>query len=49
MKSTNRANRVPQLTRAKRIQRSLGAYTAARYLALRGWSLEAARYVLLGV
>lgn len=40
---------VNKLTRAKRIQRSLGVYIAARYLALRGWSLEAARYVLLGV
>ena len=40
---------VDQLVRAKRIQKSLGVYIAARDLTIRGWSLEAARYILLGV
>jgi len=44
-----RPNRVTQIVRAKRIHKSLGTKVAARYLALRGWSIEAARYILLGV
>jgi hypothetical protein len=40
---------VSQITRARMISRSLGFYVAARYLALRGWSLDAARFILLGV
>jgi hypothetical protein len=44
-----RQNRVTQIVRAKRIHKSLGTKVAARYLALRGWSIEAARYILLGV
>jgi hypothetical protein len=40
---------VSQITRARRIARSLGFFVAARYLALRGWSLDAARFILLGV
>jgi len=35
--------------RARHIARTLGAYYAARYLARRGYSIEAARWVLLGV
>lgn len=35
------------IRRAILIARSLGYYTAARYLARRGWTLEAARYILL--
>lgn len=31
------------------IRKSLGTYTAARYLAKRGWSVEAALFILLGV
>ena len=38
-----------QIEQARAIHKTLGTYTAARYLALRGWSLEAARYILLGV
>lgn len=37
-----------QIKRALVIGASLGVKVAARYLALRGWSLEAALYVLLG-
>ena len=44
-----RTNRVAHIIRAKRIHKSLGTRVAARYLALRGWSIEAARYILLGV
>jgi len=44
-----RTNRVTQIVRAKRIHKSLGTRVAARYLALRGWSIEAAVYILLGV
>lgn len=38
-----------QLKRALHIQKTLGVWVAARFMAKRGWSLEAARYVLLGV
>lgn len=37
-----------QIKRALVIGASLGTRVAARYLALRGWSIEAALYVLLG-
>jgi hypothetical protein len=40
---------VSQIVRAKRIQRSLGVWVAARYMYKRGWSIEAARFILLGV
>lgn len=36
-----------QITRARVIRRTLGARVAARYLALRGWSLEAALWIIL--
>lgn len=35
-----------EMYRARRIACSLGAFTAARYLALRGWTLEAALYII---
>jgi len=38
-----------QLRRAQHINKTLGTWVAARYMARRGWSLEAARYILLGV
>jgi hypothetical protein len=41
--------RQKQLMRARAIRRSLGVYTAARYMELRGWSIEAALFVLVGV
>lgn len=37
-----------QIKRARVIKRTLGARVAARYLALRGWSLEAALWIILG-
>jgi len=42
------SDRQYQIVRAQRISKSLGFYTAARYMCIRGWSIEAARYVLLG-
>lgn len=38
-----------QIEKARQIRDTLGAFTAARYMAKRGWSLESARFVLLGV
>lgn len=38
--------RCEQVQRARTIARSLGPFTAARYLYLRGWSLEAALYII---
>ncbi len=38
-----------EIRRAQVIQRTLGTFRAARYLFLRGWSLEAARWALLKV
>jgi hypothetical protein len=35
-----------QVERARIIKRTLGTFTAARYLFLRGWSLEGAMWVL---
>jgi hypothetical protein len=37
------------IERARNIQRTLGTRPAAAYLRNRGWSLEATRYILLGV
>lgn len=37
---------VTQLERAKIIKRTLGTFVAARYMALRGWSVESAVYTL---
>jgi hypothetical protein len=41
-------NRVTEIERARKIAATLGVYTAAKYLNNRGWSLEAAQYILLG-
>lgn len=38
-----------QLKRARHIKRTLGARYAAGYLRKRGWSLEGALWVLLGM
>lgn len=38
---------VAHIIRAQRINKSLGTRVAARYLALRGWSLEAALWILV--
>ena len=37
------------ITRARHIRKTLGTYIAARFLAKRGYSVEAARFILLGV
>lgn len=37
-----------QIEKARQINRTLGTQTAARYMAKRGWSIEAALFVLLG-
>jgi hypothetical protein len=44
---TNKSNRTP-IEQARFIAATLGVYTAAKYLANRGWSIEAATYILLG-
>lgn len=36
-------------TKARQIARTLGHFTAARYLAKRGVSVEGARWILFGV
>ena len=38
-----------EVERARHIRRTLGTYAAARFLAKRGWSIDAARWILLGV
>jgi hypothetical protein len=38
---------IVQIQRAKCLTRTLGFYIAARYLAKRGWSIEAACWILL--
>jgi hypothetical protein len=40
-------DRQKEIRRAKHIQKTLGTWTAARFMCKRGWSLEAAHYVLL--
>lgn len=40
---------VTQIERARAIKRTLGVPVAARYMALRGWTIEAAVHVLAGV
>ncbi len=42
-------NNITEIERARKIAKTLGIYTAARYLAMRNWSLDASRFVLLGV
>jgi hypothetical protein len=43
---TFRCEKLQQMARARSIARSLGPFTAARYMALRGWSVEAALYII---
>lgn len=43
------SERQRQITRAMQIRKTLGVWVAARYMYKRGWSIEAARYILLGV
>jgi hypothetical protein len=38
-----------QPERARHIARTLGTFRAARYLRARGWSIEATRWIILGV
>jgi hypothetical protein len=40
---------IAHIDRALTIKRTLGVKVAARYLYLRGWSLESALFVLLGI
>jgi len=46
----NPENRIgnTHIEQARIINKSLGTKVAARYLKLRGWSLEASMYVLVG-
>lgn len=37
-----------QMEKARQIKSTLGIFTAARYLQKRGWSIEAAVFILLG-
>jgi hypothetical protein len=37
---------IPTLSRARTIQATLGTYAAARFLLARGWSVEAAAFML---
>ena len=37
-----------EIARARHISKSLGTHVAARYLALRGYSIEAAMWILAG-
>lgn len=48
MKHLQTPSGVTQIERARIIARTLGHYTAARYLAKREWSIESALFVLLG-
>jgi len=43
------SNKQKEIQRALNIQKTLGVWVAARFMCKRGWSIEAARYVLLGV
>jgi len=42
-------NNVSQPERARIIKRTLGVKVAAKYLKNRGWSIESALFILLGV
>ena len=42
-------DRQKELRKAKQIRDTLGVWVAARFMCKRGWSLEAARHILLGV
>lgn len=37
-----------QVNRAKIIRRTLGPFVAARYLAMRGWSIESSLWIIAG-
>lgn len=41
-------NNVSHVERAKIIQKTLGTFTAARYLEKREWSIDAALFILCG-
>lgn len=41
-------NNVTQIERARIIQRTLGVKVAAKYLKHRGWSIDAASFILFG-
>jgi hypothetical protein len=40
--------KLSEIRRARIIRKSLGVYTAARYLCNRQWSIEAALFILVG-
>ncbi len=42
-------NNITEIERARIILRTLGVKVAARYLAVRNWTLDAALFVLFGV
>ena len=42
-------NNVSQCERARIIKRTLGTTVAAKYLKNRGWSVESALFIILGV
>lgn len=48
MKNHNAKQGRTEIERARQIRKSLGITTAARYLAKRNWSVEAAVFILLG-
>lgn len=47
IRKTSNVPLVVQIQRAKTIARTLGFYIAARYLARRNWSIDAACWILL--
>lgn len=49
VKKFKNGNTVTTIEQAKAIQKSLGTFTAARYLLKRGWSLEGSLFILAGV
>lgn len=42
-------NNVSQVERARIISKTLGTFTAARYLAKRGFSIDATLFIIFGV
>jgi hypothetical protein len=48
MKTKLNSQNKTQIEQARIIKKTLGIKCAARYLAIRNWSLDAALYVLLG-
>lgn len=47
MNKINSQNKT-EIEQSRQIAKSLGHFTAARYLAKRGWSIDAALFILLG-